>query len=74
MLCLAIVFQILHRMGAIVCSARSQPTAGIDHFGEAFPGFSDRIAMVTSGSVHGPCVSSEGEWSMSKLGSDTSFA
>ena len=74
MLCLAIVFQILHRMGVSVCSAKSQPTAGTDHLGEDFPGFSERMAIVTSSSVHGPCSSRAGESSVSKLSVEVSFA
>ena len=67
MLCLAIVFQILHRMGVSVSSAKSQPTAGTDHLGDDFPGFNERVAIVTSGSVHGPCSSRAGDSSLSKL-------
>lgn len=60
-LCLVIVFHMLHRIGVSIGSASSHPTAGTDHLGDAFPGLSERIAMVTSGSVQGPCNSSGGE-------------
>ena len=61
MLCFSIVFQMRVMIGFVMLSPSNQPMIGIDHFGDAFIGFKDRIAMVTSMPVHGPVATRLGD-------------